>query len=1025
MRSQKDVKSVLLMQKQHHLMKLTPWEQQQEFEINSNGDNRSVNRQDADIHAYERPGIKERALYENTGKQQLQHSSTSPTASPDSANTAWVRYYGSGLAQGDDVPKAIAVDSSGNVFVTGSSTISPYSTEFYTIKYNSAGNEVWHAKYNNGEGTENTPYSICVDHLGNIYVTGSSDGADSSNDIVTIKYDSNGDTLWVRRYNGTGNSDDYPCTIEVDRSGYVYIAGTSSGLNTEYDLVTIKYDSLGNSVWTCRYDGPANQDDVATELKFDDSGNVYVAGSSVGLTAYHDYVVIKYTGAGDTDWVRRYDGPGMDEDFATALAVDDSNNVFVNGYSTGGHYDYATIKYNTNGEMMWLRRFNGSRLADDWAYALVIDNLGYIYVSGYSYSPTLSAYIIIKYKENGDTVWTRQNAGQDIGNDRKSLIVDKSGSIYLRGDSYDNSSLSRTGRIIKYTNNGDLLWVGQSGPENPVAFVIDESGNAYLTGSTGGAYRRDTYATYKYNPDGDSVWYRHFDGTGNSHDASSGAVIDGLGNIYITGISDLSDLQSGYVTIKYNVYGDTLWVRLYNGNGRGDVYGSAIGRDSSGNLYVTSFAYRNYVTLKYNPDGDQIWAHPYNGPGNAPFNANAQVVDKDGNVYVTGFSELTSLKNCFTTIKYESGGDTVWVRSFIGNGDSSYIARAIAIDDSGNVYVTGSMASILSTEYATVKYNSIGDTVWVRYYSGPDNDLNEATAICVDDSGGVYVTGTSSGLDHNYDYATIKYNRNGDTLWVSRYKSPANWNNFAKAIVPDRLGNVYVSGTSSDSYLNGKYLTIKYKSNGDTAWTRLYRRQSLSFDKAKAIDVDLMGNVYVCGKSYGEDGVTVSATIKYSSDGDLMWTYLNHGRENTSIAPSSLIVDDSNNVIITGTNFGRHGSEFAIIKYIQSPDGVFEQPSGVPGSFTLRQNYPNPFNPTTKFSFVIGHSSLVTIKVYDILGKEVATVLNNRKYEIGSYEIPFDASRLASGIYFYRLEAVTVGNPNNSFTQVKKMVLIK
>jgi len=88
-------------------------------------------------------------------------------------------------------------------------------------------------------------------------------------------------------------------------------------------------------------------------------------------------------------------------------------------------------------------------------------------------------------------------------------------------------------------------------------------------------------------------------------------------------------------------------------------------------------------------------------------------------------------------------------------------------------------------------------------------------------------------------------------------------------------------------------------------------------------------------------------------------------------------------------------------------------------------NHLNPFNPTTTLSFVIGHSSLVTLKVYDILGKEVATVLNNRKYEIGSYEIPFDASNLASGVYFYRLEATAHGDGKSLFGQVKKMVVVR
>ncbi len=92
----------------------------------------------------------------------------------------------------------------------------------------------------------------------------------------------------------------------------------------------------------------------------------------------------------------------------------------------------------------------------------------------------------------------------------------------------------------------------------------------------------------------------------------------------------------------------------------------------------------------------------------------------------------------------------------------------------------------------------------------------------------------------------------------------------------------------------------------------------------------------------------------------------------------------------------------------------------VPKAFVLRQNYPNPFNPTTTISYDIPGTETqhtVSLRVYDILGKEVATLVNETK-EAGSYQVTFDASKFASGIYFYKLQA---GN----FTSVKKLVLMK
>jgi hypothetical protein len=93
----------------------------------------------------------------------------------------------------------------------------------------------------------------------------------------------------------------------------------------------------------------------------------------------------------------------------------------------------------------------------------------------------------------------------------------------------------------------------------------------------------------------------------------------------------------------------------------------------------------------------------------------------------------------------------------------------------------------------------------------------------------------------------------------------------------------------------------------------------------------------------------------------------------------------------------------------------------VPQGFTLSQNYPNPFNPSTKIQYTIGKAGLVTLKVYDVLGREVATLVNGRQ-EAGSYIVSFGINNgtvgLSSGVYFYRLEA-------GSFVSTKKLILMK
>jgi hypothetical protein len=109
----------------------------------------------------------------------------------------------------------------------------------------------------------------------------------------------------------------------------------------------------------------------------------------------------------------------------------------------------------------------------------------------------------------------------------------------------------------------------------------------------------------------------------------------------------------------------------------------------------------------------------------------------------------------------------------------------------------------------------------------------------------------------------------------------------------------------------------------------------------------------------------------------------------------------------------RHNGVFGDI----SPLGINPVSSEIPLKFKLYQNYPNPFNPSTKISFVIPQRSNVSLKVYNITGTEIATLVNEVK-DPGAYSINFNAEKLSSGVYFYKITA-------GKFSSVRKMILIK
>ncbi len=126
----------------------------------------------------------------------------------------------------------------------------------------------------------------------------------------------------------------------------------------------------------------------------------------------------------------------------------------------------------------------------------------------------------------------------------------------------------------------------------------------------------------------------------------------------------------------------------------------------------------------------------------------------------------------------------------------------------------------------------------------------------------------------------------------------------------------------------------------------------------------------------------------------------------------SLVLDGSG--CMTGWSCGASGT---ICKMVGVPVGINDPSGNIPSNYSLSQNYPNPFNPTTSISFALPVAGNVELKVYDMLGKEVASLVSG-SYTAGTHSVPFDASALASGVYVYKLTA-------GDFTDSKKMVLIK
>jgi uncharacterized delta-60 repeat protein len=424
--------------------------------------------------------------------------------------------------------------------------------------------EEWVVRYAVPGSVDNIPVGIAVDSKGNVYIGGYS-GSAGSYDYTVVKYDSNGNRLWVAIYNGPGDGEDIAAAMALDPSGNVYVTGQSLGSDTLSDYATIKYDTNGKELWVARYNGTGNGEDVATGMALDASGNVYVTGGSVGSETMSDYVTIKYDGNGNELWVARYNGPGNGIDASQAVAIDPSGNVVVSGISYWGPQD--------------------------------------------DYMPTCSRPLTMKYDTNGDHIW---QASRDFGCDFtlsvRAVAVDHQGKVYVACSLHNIHSLFEGFSIYKYDENGLYLWSFGFADEYisfdyPVLLALDASGNAYGASTysnylQGGIWYQDFF-TFKYDMNDNRVWEASYNGTGDTNDTATALTVDSSGDVYVAGNSAAGRNNSGsdYAIVKYDKNGDQVWEYSYNGPMKGKDNATALAVDSLGNIYVTG---KSETTVKGN-----------------------------------------------------------------------------------------------------------------------------------------------------------------------------------------------------------------------------------------------------------------------------------------------------------------------------------------------------------------------------------------------------------------------------------------
>ena len=316
-----------------------------------------------------------------------------------SGTPLWTRQIGSAA---DDLAYGVAVDSAGNVYITGNTRgnlggPNAGGSDIFLAKYNPAGTLLW-MRQAGSAGFEFT-YGVSTDGAGNAYITGYTTGSlggpnAGAGDIFLAKYDASGTLLWMRQ---TGSaSGDVASGVSVDSAGNAYIAGETygnlGGPNAgNRDIILAKYDAAGTLLWT-RQLGTAGTD-LAESVAADNTGNVYITGFTYGNLAgpnagLDDIFLAKYSASGTLLWIRQTGTVG--EDGAQSVAVDDSGNAYISGYTTGnlgrqglGSYDVFLAKYDASGNQVWIRQTGTAEF--EYATGVAVAAGGNAYITGATY----------------------------------------------------------------------------------------------------------------------------------------------------------------------------------------------------------------------------------------------------------------------------------------------------------------------------------------------------------------------------------------------------------------------------------------------------------------------------------------------------------------------------------------------------------------------------------------------------------------------------------------------------------------
>jgi hypothetical protein len=374
--------------------------------------------------------------------------------------------------------------------------------------------------------------------------------------------------------------------------------------------------------------------------------------------------------------------------------------------------------------------------------------------------------------------------------------------------------------VIKFDRSGSIIWQqSYNGISNAKDYAtnlyIDDNYNIFVCGTSYDSTTLYDMLVLKYDSAGTLEITMQYDGPANGDDIATAVGLDGGGRIYVTGSSTVSGNMTDFVTVKYQTDGTFDWEAFYDyANGYEVPIGIEFKHDYS-SMYISgasasSLTNWDYATINYDLSGTQLGAVRSSSAGIGFDNPMGFFIDSLNNIYITG-SAIDSGTTTYNikTMKLDSALNILWTKTY----DEDHMndqGNDIAVDDYGNVYVTGYvMAGNDSSNIAILKYDAAGNLIWSKNFNGKDSNGNDIGKKIVIEGNRIFVSGVFV-MDGNTNIGTFQLDSSGQVMWMDVFDGLGNGLDEVTSLTITSDHFIYVSGLSFDGISN-KNITLCYK----------------------------------------------------------------------------------------------------------------------------------------------------------------------------------------------------------------------